>query len=67
MSRTEVEEFRKDKEKAFVSSICLDLKPPYAAQVEVKPYPMGYVLNNFKTLIKGEITQGNMLFASLTV
>lgn len=34
---------RREKEKAYVSSICLDLKPPYVVEVAAKPYLLGYV------------------------
>lgn len=31
---------RKEKEKASVSVICRDLKPPYSIKIAVKSYPM---------------------------
>lgn len=41
MTRLEVKAMlRRKKEKAFTSSICLDLKPPYVAEVAAKPYPV---------------------------
>lgn len=38
MTRFEVEAMlRKEKEKTFAASVCLDLKPQLSAQVPVKP------------------------------
>lgn len=34
---------RREKKKASVSSIYLNMKPPYADKVVVKPYSVGYV------------------------
>lgn len=34
---------RREKEKAFVSLICLYLKPPHATEVSVKPFSVGYI------------------------
>lgn len=40
MTRSEIETtLRREKEKASVYHICLDLKPLYAAEAVVKPYP----------------------------
>lgn len=33
----------RQKEEAYVSSICLDLQPSYASEVVAEPYPVGYV------------------------
>lgn len=37
---------------ASVSSICLDLKPPYATEVVTKLYPVRYVITQFQKLDK---------------
>lgn len=39
---------RRENEKASLTSLCLDLKPPYVADVKVKPYPVGYVTSLFQ-------------------
>lgn len=38
---------KKENEKASVSSISLDLKPPYSIEVAAKQYPVGYVTPEF--------------------
>lgn len=41
MTRTEEEVMlKREKEKAYVTKICLDLKPPYPAELAAKPYPI---------------------------
>lgn len=62
MTRFEVEAMLgRENEKAFVSSVFLDLKPPYVAEIAKKPYLVGTSLHN---LMEEEITRGSMLFAS---
>lgn len=39
---------KNEKEKASVSSIYLDLKTPYVAEVAAKPYPVGYITSQFQ-------------------
>lgn len=39
---------RREKEKAYVSSTCLDLKPPYAVEVAIDPYSVRYVTPLFQ-------------------
>lgn len=57
MTRFEVEAMLwREKEKAFISSICLDLKPPYAVEIVAKSYPVGYVTPQFH---KFEDRRGN--------
>lgn len=43
MTRSEVEAIlMRQKDKAYLSSICLDLKPPYDAEVAKNPYQVGH-------------------------
>lgn len=51
---------RKEKEKASLSSIWLDSKPPYADKVAVKPYQVGYVTPQFQKLDVKEEISGSM-------
>lgn len=51
MTRLEVETMLgREKEKASVSSTCLNLKPPYVAEVVMEPYSVGYVTPQFRNL-----------------
>lgn len=43
MTRPEVEPMLKERTKGPRLSIYVDLMPPYAAKVAVKPYPVGYI------------------------
>lgn len=44
MTKSEVEMILTlEREKAYALSICLDLKPRYAAEVAAKPHPVRYV------------------------
>lgn len=52
---------RKEKKKAYVASVCLDLKPPYSAKVVVKHYPMGYTVPWFQRF---DCCKGNTWCAS---
>lgn len=48
MAKSEVKAMlRREKEKAFVSSICLDLKPPLATEVATNLYQLGYISPQF--------------------
>lgn len=38
---------RREKEKASLSSICLDQKPPFAGEVATNPYQVGYLSPQF--------------------
>lgn len=41
-TRAEVESMlKKEKEKASVTSACIDLNPPYPVEIAAKPYPSG--------------------------
>lgn len=52
MNHLEVEAIlRSEKEKASVSSICLNLKVPYSADVAAMPYLTGYVVPHSKNLV----------------
>lgn len=41
MSFSEVDAMLRREEKTYVSSVCLDLKSPYSAQIAAKPYLRG--------------------------
>lgn len=51
LSRGNVE---KKKEKASVTSICLDLKHPYTGKVVAGSYLVGYLLHNSKSSMQDE-------------
>lgn len=57
MTRSEIEAIlRREKEKASVSSICLDVKPSYAVEFASKPSGWGILLTNFKSLMEEDVT-----------
>lgn len=46
----------------LISSICLDLKPPYATEVIAKPYLVGTSLHSFRSLMEDGATRGSTFF-----
>lgn len=61
INRSKVEAmFKKEKEKAFMASVCLDLKHLRSTEIVGKPYLAGYTMLKFQRLMAEKETQGSM-------
>lgn len=68
MARSKIDAtLKRQKEKASVSSIYLDLEPLYAAKVGLEPYLVGMLPHNSKSLTVEEKPPRSMYFAFLTL
>lgn len=65
MTRAEVEAMlQREKEKASLTAVCLNIRPPYPAKIVTKPYPLGYSVLKFQKFDgdRGKIREHVFLF-----